>query len=217
MRVADVMPEELGGEVNADDGDPAMTGTLRAGTQAGDEVRSARLDLVLFSPALMDAIVAGDRARAQALAPFGMPGDLFPGPPDTAEYYAFRRDQVRRDPSWAPWSQRAIVLRERNALVGVTTFHGPPGVNDTGTPGAAELGYEVFESERGKGFATEAARAMIGWAHAAHGVTHFISGVAPDNAASLRVIAKLGFVATGQIVDGELIFELHVPPVSLER
>jgi len=41
--------------------------------------------------------------------------------------------------------------------------------------------------------------------------------VAPDNAASLRVIAKLGFVATGQIVDGELIFELHVPPVSLER
>ncbi|MET0591533.1 MAG: GNAT family protein, partial [Polyangiaceae bacterium] len=61
------------------------------------------------------------------------------------------------------------------------------------------------------GYATEVARAMLAWANHSHGVTHFISGVTPDNAPSLRVNAKLGFVPTGKIVDGELIFELHLP------
>jgi RimJ/RimL family protein N-acetyltransferase len=50
---------------------------------------------------------------------------------------------------------------------------------------------------------------MLTWANQTHGVTHFISGVAPDNAASLRVAEKIGFVPTGRVVDGELIFELR--------
>jgi RimJ/RimL family protein N-acetyltransferase len=46
-------------------------------------------------------------------------------------------------------------------------------------------------------------------------LVHMIrSGVAPDNAPSLRVNEKLGFVRTGQIVDGEIIFELRVPRVD---
>jgi RimJ/RimL family protein N-acetyltransferase len=52
---------------------------------------------------------------------------------------------------------------------------------------------------------------MLAWANTTHGVTHFISGVAPDNVPSLRVNAKLGFVSTGKIIDGELIFELLLP------
>jgi RimJ/RimL family protein N-acetyltransferase len=35
--------------------------------------------------------------------------------------------------------------------------------------------------------------------------------VTADNAPSLRVNEKLGFVRTGDIVDGEIIFELHRP------
>ena len=50
---------------------------------------------------------------------------------------------------------------------------------------------------------------MMDWAHTEHGVDHFISGVAPDNAPSLRVNDKLGFVRTGDVVEGELIFELR--------
>jgi RimJ/RimL family protein N-acetyltransferase len=86
--------------------------------------------------------------------------------------------------------------------------HGPPGVNDTATPGAAEIGYTIFAPHRGAGYATEVARAMIDWAAREHAVRHFISGVAPDNGPSLRVNAKLGFVDTGKVVDGERIFEL---------
>ncbi len=122
----------------------------------------------------------------------------------------FRRDQIAERDDWLPWSLRAIVLREpTRVMVGYANFHGPPGVNDLGTPGAAETGYTVFEAYRGRGVATEVALGMMDWAGRQHGVRHFISGVTPNNAPSLRVNEKLGFVRTGDFVDGEIIFELH--------
>jgi ribosomal-protein-alanine N-acetyltransferase len=122
----------------------------------------------------------------------------------------FRRDQVSVRPAWLPWSLRAIVLRDpARVMVGYANFHGPPGVNDLGRPDAAETGYTVFESYRSRGFATETAQAMMDWAAREHGVRHFISGVAPNNAPSLRVNDKLGFARTGDVVDGEIIFELR--------
>jgi [ribosomal protein S5]-alanine N-acetyltransferase len=176
-----------------------------------DLVRAPRLDLVLLSGDFCDALVAGDRVAAQRLVDFAVADDLFIDDPDDREFYALRRDQVRRDSSWAAWSLRAVVLREAQVMIGYVNFHGPPGVNDTGTAGAAEVGYTIFAGYRGRGFATEVARAMLDWARREHGVTHFISGVAADNLPSLRVNEKLGFVPTGQVVDGELIFELLFP------
>jgi RimJ/RimL family protein N-acetyltransferase len=174
-------------------------------------IRTTSLDLVALSPPLMDALIVGDRALARRLAGFALADDLFPRARDDREFFRMRREQVRRNASWAPWSLRAIVLRSANLAIGTANFHGPPGINDTETPGAAEVGYTIFAPYRNAGYATETARAMIEWARREHGVTHFISGVAPDNLPSLRVNEKLGFVTTGQIVDGELIFELRVP------
>ena len=176
-----------------------------------DLIRTPRLDLVLLTAQFGDALVAGDQAGAQRLVDFTVADDLFTGDPDDREFYGLRRDQVRRDPSWAAWSLRAVVLREAQAMVGYANFHGPPGVNDTQTAGAAEIGYTIFALYRGRGFATEVARAMLDWAHREHGVTHFVSGVAPDNLPSLRVNEKLGFAPTGRVVDGEVIFDLWLP------
>ena len=160
-------------------------------------------------PALLDAFIAGDRAAARRLADFAIP-DSFPG--DAIGLVRFRRDQVAQDASWLPWSLRAVVLREpERVMVGYANFHGPPGVNDLSTPRAAETGYTIFEPYRGRGYATEVARAMMDWAAAEHGIRHFISGVRPDNAPSLRVNEKLGFIRTGDVVDGEIIFELQRP------
>lgn len=123
-----------------------------------------------------------------------------------------RRDEIVERPAWLPWSLRAIVLRDpARVMVGYANFHGPPGVNDLGTPGAAETGYTVFAPYRGQGFATEVAEAMMDWAAREHGVRRFISGVTPDNGPSLRVNEKLGFTRTGDVVDGEIIFELLRP------
>jgi RimJ/RimL family protein N-acetyltransferase len=156
---------------------------------------------------LLDAFIAGDPGAARRLADFSIP-DEFPG--DAIGLLRLRREQIEQRPDWLPWSLRAIVLRApERAMVGYANFHGPPGVNDLGTPGAAETGYTIFAPYRGRGFATEVAQAMMDWAVREHGVRHFISGVTPDNGPSLRVNDKLGFVRTGDVVDGEIIFELH--------
>ncbi|HEX9269152.1 MAG TPA: GNAT family protein [Candidatus Limnocylindria bacterium] len=172
-------------------------------------IRSERLDLVSLSPDLLDAFIAGDRLAARRLADFAFPRD-FPG--EALGLLRFRRRQIADDPEWRPWALRAVVLREpERVMVGFANFHGPPGVNDLAQPGAAETGYTIFEPHRNRGYATEVARVMMAWAEREHGVHHFISGVTPDNLPSLRVNAKLGFVRTGDFIDGELIFELRRP------
>ncbi|HEV2011952.1 MAG TPA: GNAT family N-acetyltransferase [Candidatus Limnocylindria bacterium] len=158
-------------------------------------------------PAVLDAFLAGERAVVQRLVDFEIP-DEFPG--DWLGLVRYRRDQISERPVWLPWSLRAVVLRDpARVMVGYANFHGPPGVNDLETPEAAETGYTVLVPYRGRGIATEVAQAMMDWAAREHGVRHFISGVAPDNAPSLRVNDKLGFVRTGDVVDGEIIFELR--------
>ena len=62
--------------------------------------------------------------------------------------------------------------------------------------GAVEMGYWIARADWGKGFATEAGRALIDIARTLKlprlEASHFI-----DNPASGRVLEKLGFVATG--------------------
>jgi ribosomal-protein-alanine N-acetyltransferase len=172
---------------------------------ADESVRSERLDLVLLGAPLLDALIDGDRRRVARLAPFDVPTS-FPND-DQREFLRFRRGQLATDPDRYPWSVRAIVLRAERRMIGFVNFHGAPGVNDTGTPGALELGWTVFPTDQRHGYATETAVALMDWARS-RGVSHFISSTTPDNAASLRVHEKLGFARTGEVVEGELIFEL---------
>ena len=76
------------------------------------------------------------------------------------------------------------------------------------TVGAVELGWTVFPEYRQRGYATETANALMEWAAREFGIRRFVSSTTPENAASLRVHAKLGFVPTGEVVDGEVIFRL---------
>lgn len=172
---------------------------------ADEVVRSERLDLILIDAALLDALIARDRAAIARLASYDVPTD-FPND-DQREFLRFRCGQLAADPDRYPWSVRAIVLRDERRMVGFVNFHGAPGVNDTGTPDAVELGWTVFPAYRRRGYATETAIRLMDWARA-RGVRHFISSTTPENAASLRVHEKLGFGRTGEVVDGEVIFEL---------
>ncbi|MEM7428972.1 MAG: GNAT family N-acetyltransferase [Pseudomonadota bacterium] len=55
-----------------------------------------------------------------------------------------------------------------------------------------DLGYRLLPSVRGKGVATEAARAAIGWGFEQLGMAHIDAIVRHKNAASRRVLEKLG-------------------------
>jgi len=142
-----------------------------------------------------------------SLAPYAVP-DEFPSD-EQQRFLSFRLTQLKLDPARLPWSVRAIVLRAERRMVGFVNFHGAPGVNDTGTAGALELGWTVFRTDRRRGYATETAVALMDWAAGVHGIRHFISSTTPENAASLRVHDKLGFRRTGEVVEGDVIFELR--------
>ena len=155
---------------------------------------------------VLDAFVDGDATMAHQLVDYVVPADF----PDaaSAEVLEIRRMQLAADPARSPWSVRAMVRRDDRVMVGFVNFHGPPGTNDIEAPDAAELGWTVFPEHRRQGYATETARRLMDWARAQHGVSRFISSTTPGNAPSLRVHEKLGFHPTGQVVDGEIIFEL---------
>ena len=69
----------------------------------------------------------------------------------------------------------------------------------------------IFPDCRRRGYATEAVRALLAWAEQ-QGTHHFIASIAPDNAASLALVRRLGFQETGRHWDDEdgeeLEFEL---------
>ena len=179
------------------------------GRELGDSsaIQGPRLDLVLLSGAFLDAYLGEDLLRAHQLVDFTFPDDFGHGD----EWLANRRKQVLADPAWQPWSLRAIVLRDEQRMIGSTSFHGPPGINSLAAPDATEIGYTVFPAFRSRNYATETCRAMMDWARRAHGIRCFISSIEPSNAASIRVIEKLGFVPMALVMDGEAIFQLRVP------
>ena len=176
-------------------------------TAADAIVRSERLDLPLMEPDLLDALIDDHRAAVAGIVDYEIP-TRFPDD-EQREFLRFRRGQLTADPARYPWSLRAIVLRAERRMVGYVNFHGAPGVNDTNTDRAVELGWTIFPADQRRGYATETAIALMSWATEEHGIRHFISSTTPENAASLRVHDKLGFARTGEFIDGEVIFDLR--------
>ena len=66
--------------------------------------------------------------------------------------------------------------------------------------GAFEMGFWVGAPYRGGGVATEAARAVLDFAFGDLGAEKVTAGFFADNAASGRVLEKLGFERTGEVV-----------------
>lgn len=79
-----------------------------------------------------------------------------------------------------------IIEQATERVVGDSAFHGPV------VGATVELGWQVVPARQGRGFATEAAAALLVWAAARPGVERVIARIAPENDPSLRVAAKLG-------------------------
>ncbi len=69
------------------------------------------------------------------------------------------------------------------------------------------IGYTVAPAHARCGYALEAVQAMLVWL-AAHGFQRVYANVMPDNAASIGLLYKAGFMDTGCMEDGERLF-LH--------
>jgi [ribosomal protein S5]-alanine N-acetyltransferase len=172
-------------------------------------IRSARLDLVSLSPAAIEAVLAGRLGEAERQLGFRLP-DGFPGD-DLERILRLRLGQMQQDPDSQRWLVRGLVLRESGTMVGHAGFHGPPGTTGLDDPAKVEIGYSVFPAFRGRGYATEAAAALMDWAEG-EGIHRFVFSIGPWNEPSLAIARKLGFVQTGEHWDEqdglEHVFEL---------
>ena len=87
--------------------------------------------------------------------------------------------RTRRGCTEPEWGMYVLVRREDGRAVGAMGFHGVPDEE-----GRAEVGYDLAESARGHGYATEALRALSEWALARDDVTLLFAAVDRDNAPS---------------------------------
>lgn len=98
-----------------------------------------------------------------------------------------------------PYGDYAVVLREGGAVVGavglvpgMVAWDALTGGNDLRTTPEFGLFWAVLSDYRGRGIATEAGRAMIDFVFARLAARRVVATTEFDNAASQRVMSKLG-------------------------
>lgn len=94
-------------------------------------------------------------------------------------------------------SQPGILAVHRKSVGDVIGYCGLL-FHDHGAPGEPELAYELLRRAHGLGYATEAGLSVVAWTAAA-GYQRLWATVRAWNAASRRVLEKLGFCETGQV------------------
>ena len=147
-----------------------------------------RLELVPVTIDMIDAVLAGDRERAErcvgAAFPVAWPGDDL-----VARAFPYSIEAIRADPVTRLWGDTLVLtLGGPRRVVGSVVFHGKP------KDGVAEVGYGIEEESRGQGLATEATAACVDWALAQDGIAAVQATTFPWHAASLGVIRKVGMV-----------------------
>jgi ribosomal-protein-alanine N-acetyltransferase len=155
--------------------------------RADDVLCTERLLLIAVTLPMVEAVLAGDRAALERLTRARGP-EAWPGPELIHRGFGASIEAVRAEPVRRLWGDRLLISRDgERRLVGSVVFHGKPDED-----GVAEVGYGIEQASQGRGFATEAARACVGWAFGQAQVQVVRATTFPFHRASLRVIEKLG-------------------------
>jgi [ribosomal protein S5]-alanine N-acetyltransferase len=101
-----------------------------------------------------------------------------------------------------------IIERSSGSVVGDIGFHGPPDVD-----GTIEVGYSVVPSRRRRGYASEAAGALVEWARSQPSVRVVVAGCDPNNMGSICTLERVGFHRTGD-ANGEIRWRFDGEPDS---
>jgi RimJ/RimL family protein N-acetyltransferase len=164
-------------------------------------IHSPRLDLIALSPDFLRASIRDDLETAAQLINLVIPSEWL----EAKWLMEMRLAKMRENPALEPWLLRAVGLREMQKMIGFIGFHTLPGAEylKSYAPGSVEFGYTIFPDYRGKGYASEAAQALMDWATRAHNVKRFVVSISPINEPSLRIAQKFGFRKVGSFTDPE--------------
>jgi RimJ/RimL family protein N-acetyltransferase len=98
------------------------------------------------------------------------------------------------------WLSAAVIARETGQLVGDVSLQWESEEHKT-----AEIGFIFDRAHHGRGYATEAARAMLTLAFDGLGFHRVVGRLEARNAASARVLEKLGMRLEAHLVENEWV------------
>lgn len=96
---------------------------------------------------------------------------------------------LEADPS-TPWLLRYVIERETNTLIGTCGGFHPE-------PATVVIGYSILPQFRRRGYASEAAQALIDFAFTHDGVERVVADTYPELAPSIGVMQKCGMTYIG--------------------
>ena len=164
---------------------------------AAQKIETVRLDLVPLRPSDADEMVSVLAEPALYAFTGGTPPDI-----------ATLRDRYDRQArGWSSdgterWLNWIVRLRATSGAIGF--------VQATARDGAsvAEIAWLIGVAWQGRGYATEAVSAVVGWLETA-GATEIVAHIHPGHSASAGVAARAGLTPTGDLdADGEQIWRL---------
>ena len=159
-------------------------------------IETTRLTLVPVTVALARSEIA-DRGEFARLLGASVPDNW---PPETlADALPVFLGWLEAAPERVGWfGWYALAAGEGSAgpvLMASGGFKGPP------QDGTAEIGYSVLPQFQGRGYATELVGGLVRWALQQPGVTRVVAETEWANPASVRVLTKAGFAASGSATE----------------
>lgn len=164
-------------------------------TRSPDVIETAHLLLLPYAPSQLLTLIE-DPARLAELSAYPAAAGLrefFVSGEVSAAWLARLRTLQHPD----PWTLGfAVVHREERQIIGSAGFKGAPDAE-----GMVEIAYGIVPSFEGRGYATEAAHALVAYASRSGLVHRVRAHTLPTNNASTRVLTKCGFERIGDVVD----------------
>lgn len=158
------------------------------------KIETENLRLIPCSETLLTSAIQGNEALAKALG-FSVSPDWTEFGMGPLEYSLKMLAKGEEEKGW--WTYLPIHKADRR-LIGSCGYKGRPG-----REGVVELGYEVCPAYRQKGLGTEMAEGLLRNAFGFGIVNRVIAHTLPTVSASTRILEKLNFVKTGEVMDPE--------------
>ncbi|MDA1001947.1 MAG: GNAT family N-acetyltransferase [Chloroflexi bacterium] len=170
-----------------------------------ETIHTDRLELLPQTLDFVTLVLRGERAAAGEL--IGAALGAWPSGGELEFGFAGSAATLRADAGAIAWLSRTVVLRDERRVIGSVSLKGRPDA-----AGQVEIGYGIEPAWRRRGFAREAAGALLTHAFRPPAVRRAVAAIVPSNEPSVRIAEALGLrhtpERTAKYGNGEVLWAI---------